>query len=94
MTTSAIVCRSKGLVYAAIDNKVVAVSIADAACYGLNLVGSRIWNLIATSTYLRDLCAKLITKYKADSAVCEQQVLDLLEEPHAEGLIVTSEDNI
>ena len=90
-TFSTIVRRSNGVVFAAIDNGVVPVSIADAACYGLNLFGSRIWTLIATPTYVRDVCAKLITKYTVNSAVCEQQVLDLLEE-QAEGLIITSED--
>jgi len=86
------VSRSDGFIEAQIDNEVVALSIEHGTCYGLNRVGSRIWNLLAASpARISDLCATLLTEYKVEPDVCERQVLDLLEELRAEGLIATLE---
>jgi Coenzyme PQQ synthesis protein D (PqqD) len=57
----------------------------------LNRVGSRIWKLLAKPARIDDLCAILLTEYRVDPNVCEHQVLDLLEELRAEGLIAIVE---
>ena len=59
-------------------------------CYGLNRVGSRIWSLLAEPIRIGNICATLLTEYKVEPPSCERQVIDLLEEMRAEGLIVTS----
>lgn len=82
-----VVVRSEGFIEAEIDNEIVALSIEHGTCYGLNQVGSRIWKLLATPARISDLCATLISEYKVDPSVCEREVLDLLEELRAEGLI-------
>jgi hypothetical protein len=86
------VMRGDGFIEAEIDNEVVMLSIAQGTCYGLNLVGSRIWSLLAKPTRIGDLCATLLAEYEVDPRDCERQVLDLLEELRAEGLIVTREE--
>jgi hypothetical protein len=58
----------------------------------MNVVASRIWNLLATPIRICDLCAALHSKYKVDPDVCERQVVDLLEGLRAEGLIRTLEE--
>jgi hypothetical protein len=83
--------RTDGFVEAEIDNEIVAISIEHGTCYGLNQVGSQIWNLIAGSVRIRDLIAALLNEYQVDPDVCERQVLDLLEELRAEGLIAIVE---
>jgi propanediol dehydratase large subunit len=92
LTPSAMVARSDGFIDAEIDNEVVALSIEDGTCYGLNRVGSRIWKLLATPIRISDLCDKLVAEYKVDLNVCQRQVIDLLEELRAEGLIGTPQD--
>jgi hypothetical protein len=92
LSLSTIVARSNDFLHAEIDNEVVALSIAQGTCYGLNPVGSRIWNLLATPIQIRDLNAMLVAEYEVDPAVCERQVLDLLEELRAEGLVMMPED--
>jgi len=86
--TSTIV-RDAGVVEAEIDNEVVAINIETGNCYGLNPVGSRIWNLIAAPVRIGDVCAALISEYQVQPGTCEQQVLSLLEELRAEGLVST-----
>jgi hypothetical protein len=92
LSTATLVARSDGLIEAEIDNEVVALNIEQGTCYGLNRVGSRIWNLLKVPTRIGDVCATLLSEYSVDPSVCERQVLDLLEELRAEGLIVTPEE--
>jgi hypothetical protein len=81
------VVHSEGVLVAEIENEIVALSIEKGTCYGLNPVGSRIWKLLEDPIRIDDVCAKLLSEYNVEPAVCERQVLDLLEELRAEGLI-------
>jgi hypothetical protein len=92
LSLAAVVVRSDGIIDAEVDNEIVALKMDSGTCYGLNRVGSRIWQLAAVSIRVADLCAKLETEYKVEPAVCKRQVLDLLEELRAEGLIEVRED--
>jgi len=82
-----LIVRSEGFLSAEVDNEVAMLNIEKGTCYGLNKVGSRIWNLIETPMSVSDLCAKLVAEFDVEPQVCERQVLDLLEELRAEGLI-------
>ena len=84
-------CRD-AVIEAEIDREIVALSIERGTCYGMNRVGSRIWNLIAEPIRICDLCEMLVDAYKVDPAVCERQVLDLLEGLRAEGLVAMVEE--
>jgi hypothetical protein len=86
------VVRSDGLIEAEIENEIVALNIEKGTCYGLNPVGSRIWKLLADPIRINDICEKLLSEYKVDPGTCEHQVLDLLEELRAEGLISTHKE--
>jgi hypothetical protein len=92
LSTATLVARSDGFIEAEVDNEIVALNVERGTCYGLNPVGSRIWNLLSAPTRIGDVCATLLTEYSVDPSVCERQVLDLLEELRVEGLIVTSEE--
>ena len=93
LRSSAIVvaCRD-AVIEAEIDQEIVALSIERGTCYGMNPVGSRIWNLIAEPIRICDLCEMLVGAYRVDPAVCERQVLDLLEGLRAEGLVTMVEE--
>ena len=88
----AVVVRSDGLVEAEIDQETVALNIETGACYGLNPVGSRIWSLLSTPIRITDLCKMMVNEYRVEPETCERQVLDLLEELRAEGLIATIQE--
>jgi hypothetical protein len=86
-----VACRH-AIIDAKIDDEIVALSIERGTCYGMNRVGSRIWTLLAKPIRICDLCAALLAEYRVDPEVCEREVLDLLEEFRAEGLITTVEE--
>jgi hypothetical protein len=90
MTTLSVgstVTRGTNFVEAESDGEVVALNIDTGACYGLNKIGSRIWMLIAEPKRVGDVCTTLTSQYDVDPATCERQVVDLLNELLAEGLI-------
>jgi hypothetical protein len=87
LSEDSVVAQGDGFVDAEIDNEVVALSVATGTCYGLNQVGSRIWRLLASPIRIRDLCSTLLSEYEVAPEVCERQVIDLLEELRAEGLV-------
>ena len=89
LSSASVVVRSEGIIEAEIENEIVAMNIEKNTCYGLNLVGSRIWKLLANPIRIKEICSKLLTEYKVEPSACERQVLDLLEELHAEGLITS-----
>ena len=91
MAAATVVTRKDGFIDAEIDNEIVALSIENGTCYGLNCTGSRIWNLLAKPIRVDDICATLLAEYRVDPKECETEVLDLLEELRTEGMIAAVE---
>ena len=90
-SATVVACRDR-FIDAEIDGEIVALSIEQGICYGMNRVASRIWNLLAKPIRICDLCAELLAVYRVDPDICERQVLDLLAELRTEGLIATLEE--
>lgn len=91
LSSSFSVVRGKGLIEAEVDGELVALHVDKGVCYGLNKVGSRVWQLIETPAKIGDVCATLTHEFDVDAATCEREVLDLLEELRAEDLIEVRE---
>jgi hypothetical protein len=88
---STLFVRAAGFAEAEVDGEVVALSIDKGICYGLNNVGSRIWRELTVPVSIRDICGRLLCDYRIDQVTCEQEVLALLEELRAEGLVEARE---
>ena len=57
----------------------------------LDEVGARIWEMLSeTPVTPEQICDRLETEYDVDRATLESDVLDLLEDLHAEGIVHTS----
>jgi Coenzyme PQQ synthesis protein D (PqqD) len=55
--------------------------------YGLNAVGARIWKLIQAPKMVREVCASILEEYDVEAERCEHDILALLEELVATGLV-------
>jgi hypothetical protein len=73
-----------------VDGELIGMSIEQGACYGLNDVATRIWDLLAEPRSIDDLCAQLKTEYEVEASDCLKDVLVLAENLHAEGLVTVS----
>jgi Coenzyme PQQ synthesis protein D (PqqD) len=57
--------------------------------YGLNQVGARVWKIIAEPRIVGEICDALVAEYEVEREVCERDVIALLGELAAKGLIET-----
>jgi len=92
LSHASLIGRTDGLIQAEVDKETILMSIESGVCYGLNHTGSRIWALLAEPMRIGDICSALIAEYEVEANVCEDQVIDLLEEMRAENLIATREE--
>jgi len=81
-----IVARNESLLTAEVDGELMAMSIEQGNCYGLNAVGTRIWALLAEPRTIDELCASLLDEFEVDATRCREEVTSLLEELREEGL--------
>ncbi|AGA92228.1 Coenzyme PQQ synthesis protein D (PqqD) [Thioflavicoccus mobilis 8321] len=84
---TSVIRQSEEQVAAEVDGEVVMMSVEQGNYYGLDEVGSRIWQLIETPTTLADLCEDLTKEFDVEPATCEEDVVRFLEELAAQGLV-------
>lgn len=87
LTLEAVVCRSSDVIASPVDNEVVMMHIDHGMYYALNAVGADIWERLAEPIKVADLCAQLQQVYAVDRATCEADVLAILNDMAANGLL-------
>jgi hypothetical protein len=88
LTGSDVVVRNDAeLLTTVVDGELIGMSVEQGACYGLNGVGTRIWELLAEPRSIASLCEQLTGEYEVDAHQCLGEVLALVEELRAEGLV-------
>lgn len=86
LTSSTLICRGEPL-SADLGGEIVLMSVESGKYYGLDEIGSDIWNRIAVPIRVEALCAALEAAYEADAGVIARDVLILLDALLAQGLI-------
>ena len=87
LTLSSTVQWSKDQIAATIDREVVILSVERGSYYGLDEIGSEIWQHLANPVRVNALCDTLAANYDRDRATIERDVLALLKGLADEGLI-------
>jgi hypothetical protein len=81
------VVATQGLLTTRVDGEVMAMSVERGACYGLDPIGSRVWELVETPISIADLVDRLTREYDVEAEVCRSDVCALLVQLQAEGMI-------
>jgi hypothetical protein len=63
------------------------LQVREGVYYGLDGVGTRVWELIQQPIRVRDLCDRLVAEFEVERAQCEVDLLRLVGELDAAGLI-------
>lgn len=87
LTANCVVVRSEQLLGSQVENELVMIDIESGRYYGLNPVATDIWERLASPIRIADLCTDLIERYAVDSALCEKDVLSLLLQMSANGMV-------
>jgi hypothetical protein len=87
LTADSLIRRDPEIMHSAIDEEVVMMSIDQGRYFGLDAMGSRIWNLLEHPMTLGDLCRSLIDAFDVDPELCRREVAVFLGEIEKCGLI-------
>lgn len=82
------IARSQDLVYCELEGEAVILNLRDGVYYGLDPVGTSIWEKIQQPITYAALLDALIEEYDIDRPQCEKDVTELLRELEGKGLIL------
>jgi hypothetical protein len=84
---NAVVSQAAGLVASDLDEKKVMMNIESGKYFGLDNVGSRIWELIEKPHPVHELILELLKEYDVEENTCRQDVLAFLNKLYDQELI-------
>ena len=85
-----VIAASDDAVFRELDGQSVLLNLATGMYYGLDAVGTRIWQLAAEGGDLRSISTRLAGEFEADAATIERDLLTLAEDLVAKGLWTVS----
>ena len=90
ITKESTVIRNKEVFASEIDNEVVMMHIKTGKYYGLDDIGSRIWEMMEEKIRVEDLIQQLLEEYEVSEEECTRDVLELLENLQTNDLILVA----
>ena len=87
LSLTSIVVATSEQVSCALGDEAAILNLKNSVYYGMDPVGSRIWNLLTQRRSVGDLRDILVREYDVESERCEQDLFALLEKMRSEGLI-------
>jgi hypothetical protein len=79
--------RNKEVFASEIDEEVVMMNVDTGRYYGMDTVGSRIWELVAEEIQVKDVIETLMEEYDVSEEQCKSDVLEFLNELYENKLI-------
>ncbi|TQV85347.1 lasso peptide biosynthesis PqqD family chaperone [Aliikangiella coralliicola] len=70
--------RNSEVVEALIDGETVMMDIESGNYYGLDLIATRIWQLIEKPLSVQAICSQLLSEYDVSEEQCHQDVIDFI----------------
>lgn len=74
-------------VYCNLDGEAVILNFEPEGYFGLDPVGARVWSLVQEPKMVKEVLDTLLKEYDVEPPVCERDLLALLQDLVAEGLI-------
>ena len=92
ISTSSVVVAAQDQVSSDLGEEVVILQLRNGVYYGLDEVGARIWDLIQEPRTVNEIRDLLLDEYDVEPERCERDLLALLEELVAEGLVEVGDE--
>lgn len=83
---------TKNQVSSDLGGEAVILDLKSGVYYGLNNVGTRIWNLLQEPKTINEIKDAILEEYEVEPNCCQHELLSLLQELLAVGLIEVSDD--
>ncbi len=85
--------RNPELISSEMDGETVMMSIENGKYYGIDKIGTRIWELLENSHEISELCVVLLEEFEVDRKQCESDVLTFLNDLLKENIITVKNEN-
>lgn len=82
-----LVRRRPGLLETEVDGELVGLHVEKGTCYGFNGTATRIWALAETPKRMSEIRDALLAEFDVDRTTCETELIALLRELEADGLV-------
>ncbi len=92
LTLDSVVVVSPEQVSSKLGDEVVILNLRNGVYYGLDPIGTRIWELIQEPRSVRQVCQVLLEEYDVSFEQCAEDVLALMRDLQTQGLIETRDD--
>src|SRR5215212_8196102 len=93
LAPDSVVVVSKSQLASDIGGETVILALTAGRYYGLDAVGARIWQLIQEPRAITDIRKTIVAEYEVDPERCEADLLQLLEQMAAAGLVEVRSDS-
>jgi hypothetical protein len=90
LTLDSKVQRNPEMVSGNMDGEIVMLSLQRGEYFGLDKVGSRIWELIEQSITVDNIKKVLLDEYEVDVLTCEKDLIEFLEDLESKGLLIVN----
>jgi hypothetical protein len=87
LSENSIVVASQQLVSSDLAGEQVILDLSSGMYYGLNPVGTRIWQLIQEPKTVKEVEETLLSEYEVDAEQCQQDLMAILQQLKDQGLI-------
>jgi hypothetical protein len=87
LTADTRVERAQTAISTEVDGELVALDVTQGVCYGLNRIGTRIWQLTETPRSAREVAEILVSEFDVAPEVCTDQSMQLFSDLIAAGLL-------
>jgi|GEM_PF-178386 hypothetical protein len=87
ITLNTLVQRNPGLVSSRIDGDTVMMSIDNGEYYGLNPIGTKIWEIIETPVAVSQLISRLLGEFDVSPEECQADTMEFLNQLYAKNLL-------
>jgi hypothetical protein len=87
ISANSIVVACKDQVSCELEGEAAILDLKSGTYFGLNPVGAIVWSMIAEPRRVTEICDALLNRYDVAAEQCDREVVELLGELRAQGLI-------
>ena len=91
ITTDTYIKRNNEVFASEIDDEVVMMNIQSGKYFGMDAIGSRIWQLVEEKIQVKEIIAQLLEEYDVTEEQCHSDVLEFLNELYEQNLVQVTE---
>ena len=92
ISPDSVVRRQREPLFTRLDDEFFALDPQAGLCYGLNVSAARVWELLEAPTTPRDVCRRLVEEYEVDHTTCATDVIAVMEDLRAAGLVAVTKE--